>query len=283
MYCLPEGTRSHYIQRRNVRQAEDRKNYDTKLGDLRNEAAARGILKSGMTYKAEWDTKAEFLDTLALGSVEVALETCKLYEVELTTARCACLENAASEFLGIQYGMQIQNKAKGILDVHIPNSAVQALSSRLHNKSFTVMSKIRVIIEEARVEDVKRRAKMKKEAEITPGNTNVQHVHQYGDNSVATQTGNVTINQYTVNDFKQLTVELDTLRTALKSQPTTLDADRTIGLLAEAEEASQQNDQTKVTSTLSRISKAGWEMIKTAAPNIGSQMLLHYLKLHGLA
>jgi hypothetical protein len=153
MHCLPEGARSYYIQRRNVRQAEDRKNYDTKLGDLRNEASARGILRSGMTYKAEWDTKAEFLDTLALGNVEVSLETCKLYEVELTTVRCACLEKTASDFLTLQYGMQIQNKGRGGSDVHIPNSAIQTISIR----TFAVMSRIKVIIEEARVEDVKRK------------------------------------------------------------------------------------------------------------------------------
>lgn len=277
--CLPPNARAHYIALRNVRQSADREKYDAKLRDLRNEAAARGILRSGMTYKAEWDTKAEFLDTLAVGHVEEALEACKLYEVELTPALCACLETTARDFLATQYNMQIQNKARGVLDVHIPNSAIQAMSNNLRNKTFSVMSQIKVTIEKARVEDVKRRATVKK----PEGTTYHQHVHQYGDNSSVTQTGDITIHQYTVNDFKQLTVELDALRAGLRQQTSTVDADETIGLLAGAEKASKENDQPKVTSCLSRISKAGWEMIKTSAPKITSEIILHYLRLHGLA
>lgn len=277
--CLPVHARAHYIALRNVRHTADREKYEAKLRTVRNEAAAHGTLKSGHTYKAEWDIRAAHLDAVAVSHVEEALATCKLYEVELTPALCGCLETTARDFLAKQYNMQIRNQASGVADVHMPNSAIQAMSGILRNKTFTVMSQIKVAIEKARVEDVKRRASVKKESTTTYN----QHVHQYGDNNAVSQTGNIRIHQYTVNDFGQLTVELDTLRTALKAQPSTIEADRTIGELAEAEQASQANDQTKVKSSLSRISKAGWEMIKTVAPKITSEIILYHLKLHGLA
>lgn len=277
--CLPMHARAHYIALRNIGDKVDREKYETKLRKLRSEANARGNLKSGSTYEAEWITKSEFIDTLAVGHIEDALETCNLYEVELTSTLCGCLERTAREFLAMQYNMQILNQGRGVTDIHMPNSAIQAVSDTLRNKTFSALSRIKVIIEKARVEDVKRRASVKREA--VSKTTYNQHIH--GDNNTVTQTGDVTVNHYTANDFEQLTVELDALRAALNAQPSTIEVDRTIGELAEAEEASQANDQTKVKSSLSRISKAGWEMIKTVAPKITSEIILYHLKLHGLA
>jgi hypothetical protein len=181
----------------------------------------------------------------------------------------------------MQYKMQILNQGRGGADVHMSNSAIEAVSDSLRHKTFSAMSRIKVVIEKARVEDVKRRASVKKAAQNTVATTCNQHIH--GDDNTVAQTGDVTVDHYTANDFKQLAAELEALRAALNAQPSTIQVDRTIRVLAEAEEASQANDEANVISSLSRISTAGWEMIRTAGPQITSEMILHYLKLHDLA
>lgn len=281
--CLPVGARSQYIAYRNIRDEKDREEYNTKLRDLRGYAAAHGVVRSGAVYQAEWDLKSEFLDKLAMGYVESALEALRLYEVELTTQICACLENTASEFLATQYNMQIQNKGKGVSDVHIPNSAIQALSTRMRNKTFGVMAKVKATIEEARVADVRRRREMSKE-QPAPITQHIQHVHQHGDGSVATQSGNVTITNYhyTQNDYQQLTVDLDAIRTALKAQPSTVDTDETIGLLAAAEKAAGKGDESGVKGYLGQIGKAGWETLKSVGVAVGSEVIKGYLRAHGV-
>lgn len=77
--------------------------------------------------------------------------------------------------------------------------------------------------------------------------------------------------------------ELATIRAALKAQPDSLEADEVLGSLASAERSAQSNDEHGVKHALSTITQGGWEIVKKVAPTVGSQLLLHYLKLHGMA
>ena len=95
---LPAHTRSHYISLRNIDSEKKKQEFDSKLSALHREAAARGHVRSGATYKAEWDMKAVLLDSLAEGSVEVAIETCKDYDVELTAVLCASMSQQPKTF-----------------------------------------------------------------------------------------------------------------------------------------------------------------------------------------
>jgi len=96
------------------------------------------------------------------------------------------------------------------------------------------------------------------------------------------QLGDTHTNILQIGDMSGLKQELATIRAALKAQPESLEADEVLGSLASAERAAQSNDEHGVKHALSTITKGGWEIVKKVAPTVGSQVLLHYLKLHGM-
>jgi hypothetical protein len=113
--------------------------------------------------------------------------------------------------------------------------------------------------------------------------TYIQHVNQSGPGSSVSQLGDTHTNILQIGDMSGLKQELATIRAALKAQPDSLEADEVLGSLASAEKAAQSNDEHGVKHAFSTITKAGWEIVKKVAPNVSSQVLLHYLKLHGMA
>ncbi len=117
------------------------------------------------------------------------------------------------------------------------------------------------------------------------GNTTnyIQHVTQSGPGSSVSQLGDTHTNILQIGDMRALEQELAAIRAALKAQPDSLEADVVLGSLASAERAAQSNDGHGVKHALSMITKGGWEIVEKVAPAVGSQVLLHYLKLHGLA
>ncbi len=237
----------------------------------------------------------------------------------------------------------------------MPASAVQAVNQQASNKRFSIMPKIAVMIEAARVADEKKRAEdmANKAAKapaykppkrfavgervriINPGidgvvtqvddertfmsqymhtidtkygsrrepgsilelipppitsarnsssaTTYIQHINQSGPGSSVSQLGDTHTNILQIGDMSGLKQELATIRAALKAQPESLEADEVLGSLASAERAAQSNDEHGVKHALSTITKGGWEIVKKVAPTVGSQVLLHYLKLHGMA
>jgi hypothetical protein len=111
----------------------------------------------------------------------------------------------------------------------------------------------------------------------------IQHVTQSGTGSSVSQLGDTHTNILQIGDMSGLKQELARIRAALKAQPESLEVDEVLGSLASAERAAQSNDEHKVKHALSTITKGGWEMVKKAAPTLGSEVLLHYLKQHGMA
>ncbi|MGI8989966.1 MAG: hypothetical protein ACR2I2_10320 [Bryobacteraceae bacterium] len=101
----------------------------------------------------------------------------------------------------------------------------------------------------------------------------------YGGTPSITQTGNV----LTSGEFHNLASELARLRYTLQSQFLSTPQAETIELLQQAEAASNNKDAHKVQSVLQRISGSGWSAIKSVAPQITSQVILGFLKAHGLA
>ena len=69
----------------------------------------------------------------------------------------------------------------------------------------------------------------------------------------------------------------------LETHSDSLEADEVLGSLASAEKATQSNDKHGVKHTLGTITKGGWEIVKKVAPTVGSQVLLHYVRLHSMA
>ncbi len=239
----------------------------------------------------------------------------------------------------------------GVGGVRVPNSVIQHITQQIGSRSFPVMPKIAVMIENARVADERKRTnEMPKTPKLpaykppkrysvgtnvrvrNPGidgvvtqmddertimseywhtvmtkygekrepgcnlerinapisNTRPMHskiadnIHFHGDNNVVTQSGNVHIQQHKVNDFNELATELSSFRAALKAQPSTLESDEAIGLLAAAEKAAHEKDEKKVNQYLGQITKGSWELIKASVPQIATQAALHFLKARGL-
>jgi hypothetical protein len=352
---LPEETRKHFINLKNVRDAHERELDAKRLDELNGIAAQKNLFHSGLYLKQRSELKTQFADALAYGYMEEALATCELYEVPLTRPFCALLEEAAKQMLTSFYRNIIQAQGTGVADFSMPVSAVQAVNQQASNKRFSIMPKIAVMIEAARVADEKKRAEdmANKTAKarvykppkrfavgehvriINPGidgvvtqvddertfmsqymhsidtkygsrrepgsilelipppitsarstssaTTFIQHINQTGPGSSVSQLGDTHTNILQICDMSGLKQELATIRAALKAQPESLETDEVLGSLASAERAAQSNDEHGVKYALSMITKGGWEIVKKVAPTIGSQVLLHYLKLHGMA
>ena len=69
------------------------------------------------------------------------------------------------------------------------------------------------------------------------------------------------------------------LRAFFKKQEESVDADEYVGLLASAEKAAGEKDEGKMLGYLKQIPSKAWEIGKAVVP----QVLLHYLKLRGMA
>jgi len=95
----------------------------------------------------------------------------------------------------------------------------------------------------------------------------------------ASQTGNVSAQQVTVGELDDLRPALAEMRAFFKKQEQSVDADECVGLLASAEKAAAEKDETKMLGYLKQIPSKAWEIGRTVIP----QVLLHYLKLKGMA
>jgi hypothetical protein len=272
--CLPEAARKHFINLRNIRLEAETGRYRTRLSELRTQLAAKGQGRSGWQEMEEWKYKEELSDALATGYVQDAIETCDLYEIVLTEPLCHCLLKATEEMLNAQYHHALQAQAQGTSDVKIPLSVRQQGNMRARK----VMTRIRVIVEEARVERLKKKATMEKQKE-KQGDTYTQNIIQHGGVMNASQTGNVSTQQLTVGELENLRPALAEMRAFFKKQTESVEADEFVGLLASAEKAAAEKDEHKMLGYLKQIPSKAWEIGKVVAP----QVLLHYLKQRGLA
>jgi hypothetical protein len=69
------------------------------------------------------------------------------------------------------------------------------------------------------------------------------------------------------------------MRAFFKKQEESVDSDEYVGLLASAERAAGDKDENKMLECLRQIPNKAWEIATMVTP----QVLLHYLKLHGMA
>jgi soluble cytochrome b562 len=144
--------------------------------------------------------------------------------------------------------------------------------------STKVMNRIKVAVETARVVDEKERNRMANEKEKY-GHTYNQNITQHGGVMNASQTGNVSAQQVTVAKWDDLRPALGQMRAFFKQHQESVDADEYVGLLASAEKAAVEKDESKMLGYLKQIPVHAWEIGKTVLP----QVLLHYLKARGLA
>jgi hypothetical protein len=274
MGCLPEGARKHFIDLRNIRLGTESKRYQTRLTQLRAQIAAKNQGRSGWQEMEEWKFKEEMSESLATGYLQDAFDTCTLYEIPLTQPLCDCLEEAVEQLLDYQYQNALKTHALGGSDVRIPLSVRNEGKVRARK----IMPQIRVAIEKARVEDAKKRLAMAKEKEKS-GNTYMQNITQHGGVMNASQTGDVSAQQLTVGELDKLRPALAEMRAFFKQQGESADVDEYVGLLASAEKAAKEKNESKMLGYLKQIPGAAWEIGKAVVP----QVLLHYLKLRGMA
>ena len=272
--CLPEDARKHFINLRNIRLGAEKARYRQRLSELRAQLAAKGQGRSGWQEMEEWKYKEELSDALATGYIQDAIETCHLYEIPLTEPLCECLAKATEEMLSAQYHNALQAQAQGVSDVKVPLSVRQQGNMRARK----IMPQIRVMIERARVEHLKKKATMEKQKEKY-GDTYTQSIIQHGGVMNASQTGNVSAQQLTVGELENLRPALAEMRAFFKKQNESVETDEFVGLLASAEKAAAEKDEHKMLGYLQQIPSKAWEIGKVIAP----QVLLHYLKQHGLA
>ena len=273
--CLPPTARRYFIDLRNNQLGRETERYQTRLKDLRAQLAARNQGRSGWQEVEEWKYKEEMLDSLAIGYVQDAFATCQLYDIPLTRPVCDCLVRAAEQLVTVQYRAALQAQGQGVADVKIPLSVRQdSGTTRLRR----IMSQIRPMIEAARVEDERKRIAVTQENEKY-ANKYTQVIMQHGGVINASQTGNVSAQQLTVEELGDLGSALASMRSFFKNQAESVDADEYIGLLASAQKAANEKDEGRMLGCLKQIPSQAWEIGKTVIP----QVLLHYLKLHGLA
>ena len=117
--------------------------------------------------------------------------------------------------------------------------------------------------------------RMERMPKPTYNQTNIIH----NGNPNISQTGNILV--LTSGELDNLASELASLRSTLQSRFTA--QTDTIDLLQQAETASKNKDGHQVQSVLQSISKSGWSAIRSVAPQITSQVILTFLKNHGLA
>lgn len=113
---------------------------------------------------------------------------------------------------------------------------------------------------------------------LEPHSVYHQNITQHSGVLNASQTGNVFMQQMTVAESSDLRTALAEVRSALKQQGNSIDVDESVGLLASAEKAAQQGDESKVLACLKQVPEKAWDIGKAVIP----QILLSYLKAHGL-
>lgn len=273
--CVPADARAYYNELFKQRTTTERAKYDVKLATIRNALAAQGVRSSGHADKASWEARADFLDALAIGYVEDVLEVYKERELGLSPAICSCLVDTAREFLDTVYRQQLKLSAEGLLGFRLLNSCIQGMGTR----KFSAMPRINILVEKGRLASVKQK-KTESPSAVTINNSYIQNIT--GSHNNVTMTGDVAAQQqYTVNDFNQLAIELESLRHALSVEPTTMYAED-LKLLEDAENAAKKHDQTKLQHYVERISEGTWEFAKSAGMEVGKQALIAFLKAHGI-
>jgi len=196
--CLPQHARKHFISLRNVRLEAERARYEGRLREFRAQLAAQNMLNrwGGQGVK-EWEYRQEFHDNLAVGYVDDAFETCRLYDIPITQPISDCLLRTVEDLLEIQYRNAVQAQGLGLPGhVRMPLAVLQQGSIATKR----IMPRIRVMVETARVEDMRRRAEMTKQQEGQKqryGDSFTQNINQHGGVVNASQTGNASAQQLT--------------------------------------------------------------------------------------
>src|SRR5262249_17787524 len=139
--CLPENARKHFINLLNLRLEAETASYRKRLSELRLQVAARNQGRTGWQAIQEWNFGQALSDSLAIGYLEDAVETCRLYDIPLTTSICNCLLKAVENQLDVHYRHALQAHGHGLKDLRVPASVVQQGNSR------KVMPRIRVMLE----------------------------------------------------------------------------------------------------------------------------------------
>jgi len=270
--CLPEHTRVHFINLRNIRLEAETAKYRSRLGEFRNQQAARGSIFSSASVMQQWKFAEELHANLATGYVEDAFETCRLYDIPLTPTICDCLIKAVDYLLDVQYEHALKASAQNFGDLKIP------LPVRQEGNTKRIMPKVRAMVETARVGDAKRRASMG-EGKGKIGDTYNMNITQHGGIMSASLTGNASVQQLNIGELQEMRQALAGTRAFFKKQEESVDADECVGLLASAEKAAHEGNEGKMHALLKQVPGKAWEIGKEVIPKV----LLHYLKIHGMA
>ena len=113
--------------------------------------------------------------------------------------------------------------------------------------------------------------------------TYIQHINQSGPGVACGSSGDSAYEHSANWRHERIEARACYHSRSVKAQPNRSEADEVLGSLASAEKAAQSNDEHGVKHALSTITKGGWERVKKSRLRLATQVLLHYLKLHGMA
>jgi hypothetical protein len=151
--CLPVHSRQYFIRVRNSKWEGARAVYNEKLLAIRQDAAAKNVLRSGHQELAEWNLSQEFIGNLSKGYFDAAIETCTLYNIRLDEHLCDCIQSAIKEFLITQRKNALQHAAQGLPGaIKVPLSIRQQLSGDHNLPHF---NDILIELEKARIKSIR--------------------------------------------------------------------------------------------------------------------------------
>jgi hypothetical protein len=278
--CLPQHAVAHFLTLRNIRDESEIGNREKRLVESRRQAAARGSVANGMQIYSEWKIIRETQEAQVIGHIADLLETCRLYDISITRQLCDCVLQAVNDLLVIQRKHALQAIALRLSSTTLPRTVLLPMEGEAI--STAVSNRVKAALEKARVESEKAEIAManeKQRAAQKEGHTfnYVQNITQHGGVMNASQAGNVNVQHLTTEQLNALQPELAALRATLKAHDI-LEADEGVGLLAGAEKAAKDGDESKMLGLLKQIPAKAWELGKPVI----SAALLGYLKAHGL-
>lgn len=153
--CLPPQARQFYIRVRAQKHEGAGADHRERLIRFRAESAARGSLLTGGQLLTEWQLSEQFVEMMATGTLEAALETCELYEIPLDQDLSSCIESEIKGFIETQFRHALRNHSTSIGGSTLPTNIMDVFAERIPAATFNIVNPIQVRLEKARVQSAR--------------------------------------------------------------------------------------------------------------------------------
>jgi hypothetical protein len=150
--CLPPQSRQFYIRVRAQKHEGAMANHRERLMGLRAENAARGSLLTGGQLLVEWQLSEKFVEMMATGTLEAALETCELYEIPLDQNLSSCIESEVKGVIETQFRHALRNHSTSIGGSPLPTNIRDVFAGRIPAATFNILNPIQIRLEKVRAQ-----------------------------------------------------------------------------------------------------------------------------------